>query len=140
MSALTDKARALRNVIENLSINLTDEEALDSKELCPAWQPNVLYTVGTRVRYNDILYKVLQEHTSQEANYTPDVATSLFARVLIPDSEIIPVWEQPDSTNAYSIGDKVYYPDENGNIYVSTINNNVWSPIDYPAGWSTISE
>ena len=35
--------------------------------------------------------------------------------------------------DAYKMNDSVYYPDKNGNIYISTIDNNVWSPIDY--GW-----
>ena len=27
-----------------------------------------------------------------------------------------------------------------GKIYESTINNNIWSPVDYPAGWKEITE
>ena len=34
--------------------------------------------------------------------------------------------------DGYSAGDKVTY---NGIIYTSLIDNNVWSPTDYPAGW-----
>ncbi len=49
----------------------------------------------------------------------------------------IPEWTQPDSTNPYSIGDRVMY---NGQIYESTINNNTWSPEAYPAGWTLIEE
>ena len=57
------------------------------------------------------------------------------AEVLIPNENIIPEWEQPDSTNAYMTGDKVTY---NGKTYMSTIDNNIWSPVDYPAGWSEV--
>ena len=46
-------------------------------------------------------------------------------------------WGQPDSTNAYSIGDKVLFE---GATYESLIDNNVWSPADYPAGWNLITE
>lgn len=52
------------------------------------------------------IYKVLTAHTSQDT-WTPPDAPSLFAKVLIPDSDTIPEWEQPDSTNPYSKGDKV---------------------------------
>lgn len=41
-------------------------------------------------------------------------------------------WKQPDSTNPYMKGDKVTY---NGKTYESVIDNNVWSPDTYPAGW-----
>ena len=37
--------------------------------------------------------------------------------------------------NAYSKGDKVTY---NGKVYESVIDNNVWSPDAYPAGWSVV--
>lgn len=134
MSVLTDKARYLRTMIEELSVNLDDEEAISSAELFPNWKVDTQYVIGDRIRYKGILYKVLQAHTSQ-ADWTPDVSVSLFARVLIPDPEIIPVWEQPTAENAYMTGDKVYYPTANDNVYQSLIDNNVWSPADYPQGW-----
>ena len=68
-------------------------------------------------------------HTSQET-WTPDAAPSLFAKVLIPSDDIIPQWEQPDSTNAYKIGDKVLHNDK---TWVSIVDNNVWEPGVY--GW-----
>lgn len=110
----------------------TDEMSLQVPNLYPTWKSEVEYKVGDRVLYNDILYKVLQDHTSQET-WTPVDATSLFAKVLIPDANVIPEWEQPDSTNPYMIGDKVTYE---GKTYVSTVDNNVWKPTEY--GWEEI--
>ena len=46
-------------------------------------------------------------------------------------------WVQPDSANAYMIGDKVVYE---GVIYESVIDNNIWSPIAYPQGWKVVEE
>jgi chitodextrinase len=112
----------------------TDEMSLQVPNLYPVWKSEVEYKVGDRVLYEDILYKVLQDHTSQEA-WTPVDAASLFAKVLIPDADVIPEWEQPDSTNAYMTGDKVSYK---GETYVSVIDNNTWSPEAYPAGWNKI--
>lgn len=137
--SLIDRARALRTVIESLSVNLEDEQALEAVELFPAWKADTSYETKDRVRYQGVLYKVLQNHVSLE-NWKPDEAVSLYARVLIPDPEQIPVWEQPDSTNAYMTGDKVYYPDLEGSIYESTMDNNVWSPSSYPAAWTLIQE
>lgn len=134
---LIEKARALRRKIETLSASLDDEQALETVELFPIWKADTAYTAGDRVRYNDVLYKVLQGHTSQ-ADWTPDTAFSLFVRVLIPDPEVIPVWEQPSAGNAYMTGDKVYYPTAEDDVYQSTIDNNVWSPSDYPQGWQKL--
>ena len=118
---------------------LTDEQALEVKTVFPMWSVDIKYEVGFKVRFNDILYKVLQAHTSQ-VDWTPDVAVSLFVQVGavnddIPPEEIIPEWIQPDSTNPYMKGDKVLFE---GRIYESLIDNNVWSPAIYPAGWTVV--
>ena len=134
--SVVDDARHLRSVIEQLSVNLDDEQALETVELFPIWKADTFYTAGGRVRYNDVLYKVLQGHTSQ-AGWAPDGAVSLFAKVLIPSKDI-PVWEQPTSTNAYMAGDRVYYPTAQDDVYESLIDNNVWSPTAYPQGWKVI--
>lgn len=135
MSEIVERARALRRQIENLAQTTDDEQALQCTELFPAWSGDSFsYAAGERVRYNGTLYKVLQSHTSQ-TDWTPDTAVSLFAEVLIPDPEIIPDWVQPDSTNAYMTGDRVIFE---GLVYESLIDNNVWSPVAYPAGWQEV--
>lgn len=135
--SIIDDARYLRSVIEQLSVNLDDEQATEAVALFPAWKVGAEYKIGDRVRYSDVLYKVLQDHTSQ-ADWTPDTAVSLYVRVLIPDPQVIPVWEQPSAGNAYMTGDKVYFPTAEDDIYESTIDNNVWSPADYSAGWKLV--
>ena len=110
----------------------TNEMSLQVPNLYPIWKINVEYAVDDRILYNNILYKVITAHTSQ-TDWTPDVATSLFAKVLIPDENVIPEWEQPDSTNPYMAGDKVKH---NNKIWVSIIENNIWEPGIY--GWTEI--
>ena len=131
---LIENARQLRAYIEKASASLDDADALNAIELYPVWADDVSYVAGDRVRYDGVLYKCLQAHTSQP-DWTPDAAPSLWAKVLIPDPDVIPEWEQPDSTNGYSKGDKVKY---NGAVYESLIDNNVWSPDAYPAGWQVV--
>lgn len=111
----------------------TDEMSLQVPNIYPAWRAETNYSAGDRVLYNDVLYKVITAHTSQET-WTPTNAPSLFAKVLIPDDNVIPEWEQPDSTNPYMTGDKVMY---NGKIYASTVDNNVWSP-DVATVWEEV--
>lgn len=113
---------------------LSDEQALQVQSVFPLWQADVDYVVNFKVRHNDILYKVLQAHHSQP-DWEPDVAVSLFAKVLVVEGDEIPDWEQPDSTNAYMTGDKVKY---NGKVYESVIDNNVWAPDAYPQGWKEV--
>ncbi len=131
---LIEKALKYRSVIEQAMQSVDDSTALETVSLFPKWESGKQYAQKTRVRYNGILYSVLIEHTSQD-DWTPDNAPSLFAKVLIPDANVIPDWEQPDSTNPYMTGDKVKY---NGVVYESIIDNNVWSPESYPAGWKEV--
>lgn len=115
---------------------LSDDVALLIPEVYPAWSGNsVEYKKDMRVTYNGVLYKVLTDHTSQET-WTPIDAPSLFAKVLT-STEAIPEWEQPTAENAYMTGDKVRY---NGKVYESLIDNNVWKPDEYPAGWKEVTE
>ena len=138
----TNKAMELLNINFNgLLPNLSDEQALQVPLMFPKWQEGKEYVVGDRVLYLGVLYKVLQAHTSQ-AGWEPDIAPSLFAKNLIVKDENgeqvdIPEFEQPDSTNPYMIGDKVIFE---GKVYQSLIDNNVWSPSDYPQGWEEVNE
>lgn len=126
------EAREIIAAIVKLRESVNDELALSVPMLYPAWRDGVEYGVGYRVLYNEVLYKVLTAHTSQET-WTPDVSPSLFAKVLIADENVVPEWEQPDSTNPYMKGDTVTH---NGNTWVSLVDNNVWEPTDaVPTLW-----
>lgn len=114
-----------------------DKEALEVQVLYKQWgkQLGKQLNVGEYVQHKDKLYRVLQQHVAQD-NWAPDVAPSLFAKVLVdPTGETVLDWEQPDSTNGYMVGDKVKFE---GHIYVSVIDNNVWSPTAYPTGWKLV--
>lgn len=131
---LIELAKKLRPCIEKAANGLPDEDALEAVQLFKAWDSAATYEAGDRVRYDGILYNCLQAHTAQ-SDWTPTAAPSLWAKVLIPDSNVIPEWEQPDSTNPYMKGDRVTY---NGKTWESTIDNNVWSPETY--GWVEVTE
>ena len=123
------KAKQLRQLIEQLAVTLADETALTGVELFPMWAIGRDYAVDDRVQHGGTLYRCLQGHMAQ-ADWAPDAAPSLWAKVLIPDPNVIPEWVQPESTNPYMSGDKVSH---NGSTWVSTIDNNVWEPGVY--GW-----
>lgn len=91
--------------------------------------------VDSVLSYKDIVYTTLQTHDKQ-LDWTPDTATSLFTKA-VPEG-VIEEWEQPEgSHDAYMKGDKVTFE---GHIWESTIDDNVWSPTDYPQGWDDLGE
>lgn len=55
-------------------------------------------------------------------NFTPPKP---YKRTNWAETQIVPDWAQSNSTNPYMINDKVRFE---GRVYVSLINNNVWSP------------
>ena len=106
----------------------TDDQAVQVPGLYPEWDGNgMAYKTGTRLRYTGVLYRVLQDHTSQD-DWTPDASPALFAEILIPDPGVIPEWKQPESTNGYAKGDRVAH---GGKTWESLVDNNVWEP-EYP--------
>lgn len=126
-----EKLLRLRDLIRQAAESLSDDDALDGVELFPAWTLDRAYKAGQRVRYGDKLYRCEQVHTSQ-SDWTPDATPALWTEVSKPGE--IPEWRQPTGAqDAYNLGDRVRYPDADGDVWVSTVENNVWEPGVY--GW-----
>jgi len=125
---------ALRALIEKAAASLPDEDALRGVKLFPAWAAGVDYEADQRVRYEDKLYRCVQAHTSQDG-WEPPAVPALWTEVAKPGE--IPVWKQPTGAqDAYMKGDQVHFPTAEDPVYVSTVDNNVWSPADY--GWELV--
>jgi len=132
MSTIIERARYLRSKIEQLAETLPDAEALDYTALFKNWESGIAYTVGDRVKFEDLLYKCVQAHTSQ-ADWQPSLTPALWTRVSI---EEWPEWIQPTGAqDAYMSGDKVTFEEHH---YICLIDNNTWSPTAYPAGWQLV--
>lgn len=129
-----EEAEQLRQELNEIIGEMTDEEAVERPILFPNWKSGKEYTINERVRYGGRIFKVLQNHTSQD-DWTPSRAPSLFAEILTSEDGEPQEWQQPSSTNPYLTGDKVIY---NGKIYKSLIDNNTWAPDAYPAGWELV--
>ena len=138
-----EKAREFRKRIDaNLQATrklirvdeLDENELLDMIDLYDNYQVDKQYKVGDIFKYEGKLYKVIQKHTSLE-NWIPSELPALYLNMM-PDS-VIPEWVQPTgSHDAYNVGDKVIFEDD---VYESLIDNNTWSPTDYPQGWELIT-
>ena len=135
-----EKAREFRKRIDaNLQATrklirvdeLSEEELLDMIDLYEGYKEAEPYDEGDIFKHKGKLYKVIQEHTSQE-DWIPSELPALYLN-LMPDN-VIPEWVQPTgSHDAYSVGDMVIFV---GKVYESLIDNNTWSPTDYPQGWN----
>lgn len=132
-----DEAKKLADelILANVLASTKDTQAYSMRYLYPVWSSDsVEYKKNERLMYNDKFYKVLQDHTSQES-WTPDAASSLFVEISDLNVEY-PEFKQPTgSHDVYQKNNKVTY---NGKKYISLIDNNAWSPDDYPAGWQLV--
>lgn len=130
-----------------------------SEDGTPIWvQPlgaTDAYNIGDQVMYNGKKYESLinanvwspdaypsgwrlvedtstTEPTDPEPGPDPEVPTPE-----PEEPETVPDFVQPTGAHdAYKTGDRVKFTD--GHIYESTIDNNVWSPSAYPAGWKLV--
>lgn len=129
-------AKPIREAMDKAGCMLTDEQATEVIALYRVWEPGVKYELGERRLYGGKLYTCLLTHEALEV-WNPEDVPSLWARVLIPDPDTIPEWQQPDSTNGYKLGDKVTH---NGKTWECTMvdggGNNIWEPGVY--GWEVV--
>lgn len=117
---------------------LSDEEALSNKDVYPLWEVGI--AVKKDSKYQDfnaenemVLWKAIQPHTTQ-SDWRPKDTPSLWLRVGY-DGEILDFKPPTGAHDAYQMGDKMRFE---GKIYRSKINNNTWSPRDYPQGWELV--
>ena len=125
-----EHARKLRQMIVKASASLPDEDALQSVELFAPWADETAYAVDDRIRYNGILYRCVQAHTSQ-TDWTPDITPALWVVVSLDE---FPEWVQPTGAHdAYNTGDKVSHLEKH---WISTMDANVYEPSVY--GWELV--
>lgn len=134
------QAEAIREAMDAAGAVLTDEQALICVRLYKPYEVGKAYVAGEFFTYgvNGVgdpqLYKVVQDHTSQE-EWMPNLTPALYTAIGL-DDDGYPVWARPTGAHdAYNIGDIVNY---NGALYESTIDGNVYAPDEYPAGWKEV--
>lgn len=106
--------------------------ATEHTELFSPWVEGISYDIGAIRRYDDMLYRCIQAHTSQ-SDWTPDKTPALWVKIGDPTVEF-PEWSQPlGAHDAYNKGDKVSHK---GKKWISAADANVWEPGVY--GWESL--
>lgn len=132
--------KALQLFLETLDVETQAEKMMGVASVFPkyeigkAYKTKEVFSYGTNGVGDAQLYMVLQDHTSAE-HWTPDASPSLYKPIGVTEDGY-PEWVQPlGASDAYNTGDIVSF---NGTLYKSTIDGNVWSPVDYPQGWVVV--
>ena len=111
------------------ALSFTDEQALEVSDLYPTYAVGVDYKKDERFTYNGRLFKVNQDHTSQEQWAPGETGTESLYTCLEMAEDGYLVWTQPTgSHNAYNTGDVVHYPTASDQLYKSLIDGNTTVP------------
>lgn len=114
------------------TIAVDDATALRMREFYPMWESGKAYSVGFKVQYGGLLYKVITAHTAQ-SDWTPDTAVTLFTRIdeTHDGSEFDPI---PYEGNM-ALTEGLYYA-QNGEVYICTRDtvNPVYAPLSELVG------
>ncbi|MFL8888700.1 hypothetical protein [Helcococcus kunzii] len=134
-----------KEMLKIITKNSTDAEKIELIKSFPLWEVGKDYWSDMDIPFvvypdyeSGSLYRIINKDiVKSQSDWTPDIAVSLFTKV-VPSGVILEFGKNLDdserdlASNPYMKGEKVI---EDGYIWVSTIDNNVWSPSDYPSGW-----
>lgn len=131
---ILEKARLLRKNIISSSASLEDKEASETPELFKKLsESGELIKVGTRINWNGTLKRASVDlYDTLENN--PDNAPTLWEDIEYKDGYRI----ISDTITVGTAFSKDEYAWWKGTLYKSLIDNNVWTPEQYPSGWVEI--
>lgn len=132
--SILERARLQRKNIILSTASLEDKEASVTPELFGKLSENgELVKAGTRVNWNGVLKRAAADLWDTAEN-NPDNAPTLWEDIVYKDGvRIIP--ETITAGLAFAKDEHGWWNDA---IYKSLIDNNVWTPDAYPAGWEVI--
>lgn len=120
---------------------LSDMEAVNYVSVYPEWQIGFDYKQNWIFRYGEDLYRVGQDHTSQEQWVPGETGTeSLYSKIEFTSGGY-EIWQEYDGVSGtYSNGQIVQDPTDN-KLYISKIDSNVWGPPStQPDYWELYTE
>ena len=140
MAFYRDRAERIRELLEKATIAspLTDAEASEEPTLFPAWDKMLGHEFTSeevakrpRIEYKGKLYFVIGAHTVQE-NWTPDTATSLYTEIKYRKGHRV-IEEYITAEEKFHKGETGI--DDEDVVWVSKVDNNVYTPKQYPNNW-----
>lgn len=132
--SIISEARKLRAAFEKMRDGATDATASSCVDLFPSLKSaGDLVSAGTRIKWNGTIKRAAVDLWDTAEN-NPDNAPSLWEDIDYREGyRVIP--EIITSGTAFANGERGWWMDD---LYESTLDNNVWTPTAYPAGWIVV--
>lgn len=135
-----ERGRAAARSLATRAPELSGTAIIAEEDHIPAWSKEAVYTadmVGWPVRDNGQIYTILQPHTPA---YNPGVhpadLPAIYSLKHTKDPARAKPFQMPNgASGAYMTGDCCT---QNGGVYRSLLEPNVWSPAGYPTGWEYV--
>lgn len=132
---LTELALKLRPIIEKAVQSLDDKTATEAPTLFVGMKyDGTLIKNGTRINWKGTIKKAAVDLWSREEN-NPDNAPQLWKDLMYKDGyRIIP--DVITVTDKFSKDEKGWWK---GELYISTVDNNVYTPEQYAQNWKKVA-
>jgi hypothetical protein len=126
-----DEALRLRSIVELAVVSLDDKTASEAPALFPRLKHDgSLIKAGTRINWHGTVKRAASDLWNAAEN-NPDNAPALWEDLAYREGiRIIP--ETITVGTAFAKGERGWWDDT---LYKSTMDNNVWTPEQNPAGW-----
>ena len=122
---------AAKPILKKAIYKLDNDDLYGLFNVLPIWQAGTNYSEYDVIPYEKNIYRVLIPHSSPSE--TPNIS-SYYQKVEKP-LEFVIEWNERDTP--YSIGEKTRV---GNNFYESILDNNIWSPTTFPAGWKLLNQ
>lgn len=140
-TVMYEEGRRQALALQERAPGMTGTEIIAEEGNVPAWSAKKDYTswaAGYPVADEGQVWLLLQPHNAAHYPGRPSSLRALWGLAHTTDPAMAKPWVEPYGTSGvYMTGECCT---ENGNTYRSTVDNNVWSPSAYPAGWETVTE
>ncbi len=121
--------------------DLTETQIIDREADIPEFDPAAQYlnwTAKSVVRDNNQVWSLLQPYDSTVYTDHPENLRAQWGLCHTKNPKKAKSYVEPQGTSGMYMKDECCV--QNDVIYVSTIDNNVWPPDQYPAGWKEYTE
>lgn len=128
-----------KNLQEKFS-EMTDTEIIDNERAVPDWSKDKDYTsssVGTPVTDEGQVWSLIQPHRASDYDGRPSTLRALWSLRHTKNPKKAKSWVDPYGTSGMYMKDECYLGD-NGHVYQSTQDNNVWDYEAYSSYWNDL--
>ena len=124
----TQMENAIVLMVQSSAKTFTDKQALSISRLFEEWAPGKTYDKGYIIKCGNDIYRIGQDHVSQEQWKPGDEGTTALYSLIKIDESGYEEWKAWDGVSGLYALNQVVMDPEDERLYKSKVANNVWGP------------